>query len=202
MQHDDDDGANQNEEITQTELDTHAASIVVGRNALVINETGKTVNMGPFPKELGSLKKVPIVDCVVAHDCPYSNETYYLAMYNALLVPQMEENLLPPFVVRRQGHILNDTPKIQVKSPTKDDHCLIFENGVGRIPLQLCDTISYFTTRKPTEQEYLEASAEDKVIDLNVDEPTFIPSMEQNGTDKNMGEGGGAKLSKLRKRLK
>ena len=151
---------------------------------LVINDTGKTVNVGPFTSTLGSLKSVPIIDCVVAYDCPYTNETIYLSMYNVLYVKEMEENLLPPFVVRREGHILNDVPKIQVDNPTEDDHCILLKGeSKHRIPLRLVDTTLYFDTRCPTEDEYLEAAAKDIVYDLNVDEPSWDPHDPQYALD-------------------
>ena len=118
-------GMPETEDKFRTELDSHAASIVVGKNVLVTHDTGKSVNVGPFTKKLGKLKDVPIVDCVVAHDCPYTKKTFLLAMYNALYIPEMLENLLPPFALRRQGNIVNDVPKIQINAPTELDHCLI-----------------------------------------------------------------------------
>ena len=70
------------DDLFRTKLDSHAASIVVGKNVLVTHDTEKLVNVGPFTEKLGKLKDVPIVDCVVAHDCPYTKRTFMLAMYN------------------------------------------------------------------------------------------------------------------------
>ena len=135
-----------NSATSRTELDTHAASIVVGTNVLIINETGKTIEVGPFTKELGSLKKVKVVDCVVAHDCPYSGETRIVVMFNALYVPSMEHNLVPPFVVRRRGNEINDIPKIQCADPSDKDHSMKFLDSDVRIQFQLVGTTSYFDT--------------------------------------------------------
>lgn len=96
-------------------------------------------------------------------------------MYNALYIPSMRENLIPPFVVRRQGNVVNDIPKIQVLNPTEDDHCLILDDDRIRIPLKLDGTMSYFHTRKPGLDEYQQAMAMDQIIDLNVNEADWDP---------------------------
>ena len=137
----------------RTELDSHAASIVAGRNVHVLRDSGRTVDVGPFTESLGKLKRIPVVDCAIAHDCPYSGTTRVMILYNALHIKEMNHNLLPPFVVRRKGNILNDIPKMQVQDPSVEDHSIFFPNDDVRIPLQLIDTISYFSLRKPTHDE-------------------------------------------------
>ena len=161
--------------LSRTELDTHASSIVIGDNVLVTHDSGKVANVGPFTDQLGKLKNIPIVDGVVAHDCKYTGKTYYIAMYNALYVKGMKDNLVPPFTVRRQGNIVNDVPKIQVLNPSELDHCLILDNERINIPLRLHGTMSYFQTRKPSIDEYEEAVASDMVVDLNMNELDWDP---------------------------
>ena len=162
-------------EMCRTELDSHASSIVVGKHVLVTYDSGKVVNVGPFTDKLGKLRNVPIIDCVVAHDCPYTKRTFYLAMYNALYIPEMTENLIPPFALRRQGNVVNDVPKIQIDSPSELDHCIILDDSRVHIPLQLNGTMSYFRTRKPTIDEYQEAVIQNNLIDLNVNELDWDP---------------------------
>ena len=128
------------------------------------------MTVGPFTDQLGKLQNVPIVDCVVAHDCPYMNKTVLLAMYNALYIPEMEENLIPPFALWRQGNVVNDIPKIQIDTPTELDHCLILDDRRVHIPLRLVGTMSYFRTRKPSMDEYEEDVLHNQLIDLNVNE--------------------------------
>ena len=67
------------------------------------------------------------MDAMIAYDCKYSGETYLLVVRNALCVPTMEINLIPPFVLREAGLILNDTPKIHCKDPSVEDHSLFDE---------------------------------------------------------------------------
>ena len=116
-------------------MDSHASSFVIGEEVLITHDTGRTANVGPFTDKLGKLRNVPIVDGIIAHDCPYTQNTYYLGIYNALYIKGMMENLCPPFIVRRQGHIVNDIPKIQIVNPSERDHCLILDDEKVIIPL-------------------------------------------------------------------
>ena len=150
--------------------------IVVGDDTLITHDSGKSGKVGLFSEQLGKISNVPIVDCVVAHDCKYSGRTIYLEMYNALYIPSIKENLIPPFLVWRQGNVVNDVPKIQILGPTEEDHYLILDDGKTKIPLKLDGTMSYFYTRKPNVDEYQQAMTADLIIDLNVNEPKWDPS--------------------------
>ena len=161
--------------LSRTELDSHAASIVVGSNVLVLCDTGKAVDVGPFTKSLGSLKKVKVVDCAIAHDCPYSGNRRLIIMYNALHVPEMNHNLVPPFVIRRRGNVVSDVPKIHCQHPTENDHTISFEDTDVRITLQLVGTTSYFDSEKPTLDEIAEALESDSILELNLDEEEWDP---------------------------
>ena len=56
--------------------------------------------MQAFAKEVKGLPEFPIVDAVVAYDCPSSGETYLVVVINALCVPTMDINLIPSFDLR------------------------------------------------------------------------------------------------------
>lgn len=99
------------------------------------------------------MSNVPIVDAAIAYDCPYSHQTYILLCRNSLYIPDMHENLLPPFILRESGATVNDTAKIHCNDPDTDDHCISFQDSELKIPLQLNGTFSFFHTRKPTENE-------------------------------------------------
>ena len=87
----------------------------------------------------------------------------------------MLHNLVPPFVIRREGNLLNDIPKMQVDDPNVDDHSLYFPEAEVRIHMQLIGTVSFFSTRIPTEEEIAEAVEKDVILDLNTDEPEWDP---------------------------
>ncbi len=138
---------------SRTELDSHANMVVVGNNCLVIEWSGRTANVNPFTPDYEALPEVPIVDAAVMYECPISGKEHILLVRNALHVPAMEQNLIPPFVMREAGIVVNDTPKIHMNDPTVEDHSIYFEETNFRIPMALWGTFSYFPTRAPTNDE-------------------------------------------------
>ena len=84
-----------------TELDSHANMVVLGSECFVFEWSGKTCTVNPFTDQLGSAKDVPIVDAAIAYDCPYTNVSYVLIIRNALYMPSMRSNLIPPFIMRQ-----------------------------------------------------------------------------------------------------
>jgi len=52
----------------RTELDSHANMSVVGNNAVVVNDSGKTVEVNSFTPDYKA-KTVRILDAVVRYDC-------------------------------------------------------------------------------------------------------------------------------------
>ena len=86
--------------------------IVLGKDCFVFESTGKTCNVEPFDPNLGTAQNVPIVDAAIAYDCPYTYETFILIIRNALHIKTMHHNLIPPFIMREGGVIVNDIPKM------------------------------------------------------------------------------------------
>jgi hypothetical protein len=76
-----------------------------------------------------------------------------LLIPNALYIPSMDHNLLPPFIMRAGGVIINDIPKIHCEYPTDNDHCISFRNHDLHIRLRLIGTFSYFNHHVPTIDE-------------------------------------------------
>jgi len=143
----------------RTELDRHANMIVVGKNAFVFSRViGRTCEVTPFSSELGTVKEVPIVDAAIAYHCQFTNETFVLIVRNALYIHNMDHNLVPPFILREAGVLINDVPRIHVQEPTENDHAIVFPDEILRIPLQLHGIFSYFHTRMPTTQEIYECA--------------------------------------------
>jgi hypothetical protein len=138
---------------SRSELDSHANMMVLGRNSFIFESTNRSCNVKPFSSELGIAENVPIVDGAIAYDDEYTGETYILIMRNALYIPSMHINLLPPFIMRAGGVIVNDIPKIHCKNPSSSDHSISFHNSPLCIPLKLSGTFSYFNHRVPTSEE-------------------------------------------------
>ena len=87
---------------------------------------------------------VPIIDGALAFDCPCSGEVHVLVLRNVIHVPSMDQNLIPPFIIRSGGVTINDVPKIHYKDPAVDDHYIVFDQSNLRTPLQLNRVFSCF----------------------------------------------------------
>ena len=109
--------------------------------------------MKPFSEEIGVAEGVPIVDGAISYDDPISGKTYVLLVRNALYIQSMPHNLIPPFIMRMRGVIVNDVPKIHCKEQTVRDHAICFEDIDLRIQLHLQGIFSVFHHRAPTTDE-------------------------------------------------
>ena len=95
----------------------------------------------------------------MVYDCPYSMNTYILVVKKSLHLPLMEHNLIPSFIMREAGLMVNDVPKIHTKRDvlSVETHCIVAnkeDNEIElRIPMQFDGIFSYFPTRKLTEEE-------------------------------------------------
>ena len=136
---------------SRIELDTHANMPVVGMNAFIIRDSGRIANVTPYSPEYEA-QSLPIVDAIVLYQDSVYGKEFLLLIRNALYVPTMVHNLVPPFIMREQGIQVRDIAKIHVKDPGDDDHAIVFD-AVLRIPLQLHGIFSYFPVRKPTKEE-------------------------------------------------
>ena len=96
------------------------------------------------------LYKVPIVDAAIQYKDPYNGGIRYFIVRNALHVPSMNNNSIPPFIIQEVGIDMNDTPRIHVKDPSVDDHSLYFVDLKYRTPLSFNVIFSYFLSSKPS----------------------------------------------------
>ena len=141
-------------EESHTELDSLANMPVVGKHAYIIAKTGKMVDVSPFTPDYKPLT-VPLVDAMIKCDNPYNGKSCILVLCNALHVLSMDNNLIPPFMLREMGVAVNDVPKIHKEDPTVDDHAITFLETGFQIPLSLWGIFSYFPTSKPTHDSLL-----------------------------------------------
>ena len=85
----------------RTELDSHANMCLLGKHCSLLSElnSARTVNVGAFSDSAGGLNNVPIVDAMIAYDCKRTNQVYLLVLRNALYIEDMNDNLIPPFIL-------------------------------------------------------------------------------------------------------
>ena len=88
--------------------------LVVGKNCYAICLTGETIDVCPCIQEYESSNKVPLVDAALMYTCEYTNKECLIIVRNALYVLSMDINLIPPFIVREAGVVINDKPRIHV----------------------------------------------------------------------------------------
>ena len=73
--------------------------------------------------------------------------TYLIVSNSSLHMPSMSNNLIPPFVMRGSGLVVNEIVKINAEVPTKEHHSIYDATLEFRIPLVLKGMFSYFNTR-------------------------------------------------------
>eukprot|EP00957_Ditylum_brightwellii_P021388 1612829-Ditylum_brightwellii.AAC.1 len=108
----------------------------MGRDALVVSDTGRVMEVNPFTTDYDAMK-VRLVDAALKYDCSRTDKTYILLVRNALYVSSMDHNLIPPFVLRETRIRVNEIPKIHMENSTVDDHTITFPGEGLRIPLGL-----------------------------------------------------------------
>ena len=111
--------------LTRTELDSHANMPVVGRHAYILSDTEKTATVSPYTPDYET-REIPIVDAAVLYSCPYTGSDYILVIRNALFVPAMTNNLIPPFILREKGIQVCEVPKIHAKEADVNNHAIEF----------------------------------------------------------------------------
>ena len=104
--------------VAATELDSHVDSPVVGKHAIILESLNKSVRVSGFSSEIGKPIRVKVVHAAVVYDCDITGETHILVLHNALHIPSMDNNLVPPFTMRLAGLDVNECPKFLAKKPT------------------------------------------------------------------------------------
>ena len=75
---------------------------------------------------------------------------YVMVAKNALYVPSMSNNLIPPFIMRQSVLIVNDMKNIHSEQPTKEHNSIYDETLDVRIRLILTGMFSLLNTRSLT----------------------------------------------------
>ena len=99
---------------SRTELDSHANMPVVRREALIVEQSGKMVEVSPFTPDYKPLK-VEVVNAVVQYDSPLDGREYMLVIQNALCVPSMSNNLIPHSSCRKMELLSMNVPRYIVR---------------------------------------------------------------------------------------
>jgi len=169
---------NVNLDVTEvnTDLDSHADQCVVGRNALIVYDYDKPVNIVGYDPNGPVEPSLSTVSAALAYDCPTTGSTIILIVNQAIHNPKLDHNLLSTFQMRLNEVMVNDIPKCLTDSPTERTHAIIVTDPETNyellIPLSIRGVTSTFPTRKPTQQEYNECIH----FDLTYDSPEYEPT--------------------------
>jgi len=130
------------------ELDSHADTIVFGKNCVVLAFTGRECDVAPYTDTYDSIKSVPIAKAGTAWTSPESGTTFILVFNEGLWMgDKMEHTLVNPNQMRLFGITVQDNPVCE--SPLY----LTTEDGDFVLPLQMKGTNVMAITRTPTAQE-------------------------------------------------
>jgi len=166
---------------SSNEIDTHADTCYFGSNSLVVEYTGKHVDVTPFPQNLGKLNQVLITSRAVAYDDPVTMQTYTMVFHQALyMADRISHSLINPMQLRMAGHKYFECPKHLCANPTEQDHSIQCHDL--SLQLALDGVISYFDTRKPSFQEYETVLRSGSVIDMTSQTP-WEPYSQQFATE-------------------
>ena len=79
-----------------------------GKQYYILSQLGKSAEVGAFTESAGSLNQVPIVDAMLAYYCKRTSQVYLLVLRNVLYIESMDDNLIPTFILREAGLIVNE----------------------------------------------------------------------------------------------
>ena len=158
---------------SRTELDSHADSPVVGKNAIILYKKEMTVNVNPFSDDFVMMPEILVVHAAVSYDCPITGTTSILLINNTLYITEMEQNLLPPIMMRLNGVMVDECPKFLCVKPTIENHSIFLPTENFRIPLQIHGTTSYIPTRSPDGMKEVNAHQN---LQLTSENPEWDPS--------------------------
>ena len=146
------------EDTSQTDLDSHADTCVVGANSLVTHDYEQPVKVTGYDA-MDGYKTCKMVTATLAYDDPSDGTPIILEVQQAIHIPRLQHNLLCPMQMWLNDVGVNEVPKFLTKDPTDETHAMVLPpTDAGKekylISLSLDGITSYFPTRKPTRDEY------------------------------------------------
>jgi hypothetical protein len=130
------------------ELDSHADTIVLGQNAIVLQYTNRVCDVAPYADSYEPIRDVPIVRGATAVTNQTTGETSILVFNEAIwMADHLEHSLLNPNQMRHHGVTVQDNPYSDTSlhiSSVDDDFTMA---------MQADGTVIFFDSRTPTEYE-------------------------------------------------
>lgn len=166
-----------NDEDTSTHLDSHADMCVVGRNALILHDFDRPVDVVGYDPQGQVASALRTVSAALAYTNPTSGETVILVVHQAIHMPRLSHNLLCPNQLRLNDVAVDERPKFLTEHPTENTHAIQVPAGDDNHPaltirLEMRGIVSCFATYKPTAEEYESLPR----YELTYESPVFDPS--------------------------
>ena len=163
------------------ELDSHADTIVLGSNCVVLSHTGQSCEVMPYCDTYDAITDVPVITGATLWTSPNDRDEYILIFNEALWMGDaLQHTLVNPNQLRAYGTTVQDIPV--ASSP------LMFDPPTGPvIPLTTMGTIIYCNTRALTDHElsslpHIILSSSAKWDPQNVVFPTICVCGEEHNT--------------------
>jgi hypothetical protein len=130
------------------EMDTHADTIVFGKNFIKLRETGRECSLSPYTDYYQAIESVPIVQAATSWTSSKTGETFILVFNEGLwMADHVSNSLINPNQLRHYGVIVQDNPysgsPLYMMSPEEE----------FTIPLEAEGTNILVHTRTPTNRE-------------------------------------------------
>jgi hypothetical protein len=108
---------------TTLELDSHADTCVLGRDALILFDIDRPVIVEGYDPSLGT-KTYATVSGALPYDDPVTSKVYHLVINQAIHIPHLNHHLLCPMQCRVNDVIIDNTPMFLTSDPTDHTHAL------------------------------------------------------------------------------
>ena len=132
----------------RNELDSHADTIVLGRNAIILQYTGRECDVAPYSDSYEPMRNVPIVTGATTITNTETGDTTILVFNEAIWMgDQLDHSLLNPNQLRHHGVVVQDNPY-----DAQSLHLSSYDDEYT-IPMHADGTIIYFASRTPTDFE-------------------------------------------------
>jgi hypothetical protein len=132
----------------RNELDSHADTIALGKNSVIMQYTDRECHVAPYSDAYEPMRNVPIVTGATAITNTETGETTILVFNEAIWMGnQLDHSLLNPNQLRHHGIVVQDNPY--------DDTLLqlLSHDDEITIPMHADGTTIYFASRTPTDFE-------------------------------------------------
>jgi hypothetical protein len=143
---------------TTLELDLHADTCVLGRDALIFLDYERPVVVKGCDLSLGT-KTYSTVSGGLPYDDPTTGKVYHLVINQAIHIPHLDHHLLCPMQCQVNDMIVDNTPKFLTSDPTEHTYALTIKDPdhpaqTVILPLALQGVNLLLNVRAPTLDEW------------------------------------------------